>query len=592
MNNDQDKERIQQRYRKESDNVKVFIPAKPRVNPFEETGYLRVCAYCRVSTDSAEQFTSYEIQLAHYREITASHPNWDLQKIYSDEGISGTSLKNRDQFNQMTADCENGMYDLIVTKSVSRFARNLVDCISLVRRLKNLTPPVGVYFETDNLYTLAEGAEFMLSLLASFAQEESLKKSESMNWSLAHRFKTGSLLTPALLGYDRDENDHLVINESEATTVRFIFRAFLAGNTIQQIASVLTDIGRHTKPGETVWNEGSVNYILKNERYCGNVLTWKTFTCDIFEHKKRRNHQDRDQYLYKDTHEAIISPQEFDAVQSLLENRKHHLRGGVPIMHVIDEGVFHGYVPVNHHWINSDPNKYYDASKSAGYESTTSARVKKETFSKFDLRGYQIVRSPFISTVAFGPAIAISNKRITFNAGCVRKLPDVSHIQILLHPSERKLAIRSCLANDINSVKWRMDKESPLCSKSFICNHFATALFDIMSWNPDYSYRARGVWANRGNDEIIVFDLSEAMIVILCALGNESKKKRIITFPEEWQSKFGMEFYEHGINYRYRSISSNVDWGAAAKCRPIQDSTQLRLLSDDELQGMISTMQK
>ena len=214
-NKEAEKEETQRKYEELNNSDKLFFPAKPKVNPFEKTGVQRVCAYCRVSTDSAEQLTSFELQKAYYKEVAEQHPNWDLQRIYADEGISATSLKNRDAFNQMIADCECGMYDLIVTKSVSRFARNLVDCVSLVRRLKNLDPPVGVFFETDNLYTLAENSELMLSMLASFAQEESLKKSESMNWSLTQRLKSGKLLTPAPLGYDRNENGCLIINAVE-----------------------------------------------------------------------------------------------------------------------------------------------------------------------------------------------------------------------------------------------------------------------------------------------------------------------------------------------------------------------------------------
>ena len=216
-----------------------------------------------------------------------SHPNWDLKRIYADEGISGTLLKKRDDFNAMIAACEAGEYDLIVTKSVSRFARNLVDCVFLVQKLKRQKPPVGVYFETDNLNTLSEDSELMLS--------------------------------------------------------------FLAGKATKEIAAFLTDIQCPSKTGNTEWKEGSINYILRNERYCGKVLTWKTFTADLYEHKHRKNRQDRDQYLYSDHHDAIVSVETFEAAQVLLENRKHHVRGRLPTMQVIDDGVFRGYVPINHH---------------------------------------------------------------------------------------------------------------------------------------------------------------------------------------------------------------------------------------------------
>ena len=343
-----DRENLRKIYQREDNGDKTFIPAKPKINPNEKDRFFRVCAYCRVSTDNDEQLSSYELQQAHYKQLVQDHPNWDLRRIYADEGISGTSLKNRDEFNAMIAACRNGEYDLIVTKSVSRFARNLVDCISLIRMLKGLNPPVGVFFETDNLYTLGENTEFMLSFLATFAQEESVKKSEAMNWSLQQRFKDGKLLTPAPLGYDREKDvtgryvkyAPLIVNEAEAKIVTFIFDAYLSGWSQDEIASFLTDIGCETKTGGTDWNSGSIGYILTNERYCGNVLTWKTFTADLYEHKHRKNRQDRDQYMYRDRHDAIISVEKFEAAQVLLENRKHHVRGSLPSMHVIDEGIF------------------------------------------------------------------------------------------------------------------------------------------------------------------------------------------------------------------------------------------------------------
>ena len=138
----------------------------------------------------------------------------------------------------------------------------------------------------------------------------------------------------------------LEVNEAEAKIVKFIYDAYLSGWSQEEIAAFLTDIGCETKSGAVEWNSGSVGYILTNERYCGNVLTWKTFTADLYEHKHKKNNQDRDQYLYKDRHEAIISVEQFESVQALIENRKHHIRGGLPMMHVIDEGIFRGFIPI------------------------------------------------------------------------------------------------------------------------------------------------------------------------------------------------------------------------------------------------------
>ena len=155
MPNYNSREQLRRVYQQTDEGDKTFIPAKPKVDLYGEGHLFRVCAYCRVSTDNDEQLSSFELQQAHYKQVVQDHPNWELKRIYADEGISGTSLKNRDSFNEMIAACQRGEYDLIVTKSVSRFARNLVDCISLIRMLKSQTPPVGVFFETDNLYVSA-----------------------------------------------------------------------------------------------------------------------------------------------------------------------------------------------------------------------------------------------------------------------------------------------------------------------------------------------------------------------------------------------------------------------------------------------------
>ena len=594
-------EELRSIYRREDASEKTFIPAKPKINPNEKDKYFRVCAYCRVSTDNDEQLSSYELQQAHYKQLVQDHPNWDLRHIYADEGISGTSLKNRDEFNAMIAACREGRYDLVVTKSVSRFARNLVDCISLIRMLKGLNPPVGVYFETDNLYTLGENTEFMLSFLATFAQEESVKKSEAMNWSLAQRFKDGKLLTPAPLGYDRPKDvtgryikyAPLEINEAEARVVRFIYDAYLFGWTQEQIASFLSDIGCETKTGGTGWNSGSVRYILTNERYCGNVLTWKTFTADLYEHKHRKNRQDRDQYLYKERHDAIISVEKYEAVQVLLENRKHHLRGTLPQMQVIDEGIFKGFIPINHHWVNDDPNIYYDISNSVNAPMKVK-KIDKRSFSAFNLEGYQVVRSQFTQIRYEGPTMTISGERITFNLFCMKKFEDVGYIQLLLHPAERKMAIRPCEERATHSIRWRRDPEKPVYSKSLSCPHFGTALFGIMEWNPDYLYKIRGTWACRGNSQIIVFNLSNAVPAMVAQTenGDSVTKKRVELCPEDWTDDFGEEFYEHALENGFYYITPTAEWNAQAVSIPAPGMEQYIIPSADEMQLSLDDIKK
>jgi DNA invertase Pin-like site-specific DNA recombinase len=196
-----------------------LIPQKEQISFYLDTGERVIAIYVRVSTDSINQISSFEMQQSYYTEMVERHEGGKLYKIYGDEGLSGTTTKKREAFNQMIADCEAGLIDTIVTKSVSRFSRNIMDAIGTARRLAKLRPPVGVYFENEGLYTLAGDGEFRLTNSSSVAQEESRIKSVAMNSSIEMRFSRGIFLTPPLLGYDNDEDGGLIVNEEEGHTV-------------------------------------------------------------------------------------------------------------------------------------------------------------------------------------------------------------------------------------------------------------------------------------------------------------------------------------------------------------------------------------
>lgn len=580
-----------------SETSKIYIPAKEKADIYAAEHVFRTCAYCRVSTDSEMQMSSMEFQRMHYENLARDHPNWDLKKVYADEGISGTSLKKRDQFNEMLGACLRGEYDLIVTKSVSRFARNTLDCIRLVRELKGHNPPIGVFFETDNLFTLAEDSELKLTILATLAQEESVKKSESMVWSLEHRLKNGRLLIPECYGYRREKDPsgryvkdaRLEIVEEEARVVRFIFDAFLAGFPLTSIAEILSETGIPTKTGQGTWNEGSLHYILTNERYCGNVLTWKTFTADIFEHKKRKNRQDRDQYLYENYHEPIVSAETFEAVQSLLANKKYGVKAA-PKMYVIEDGIFRGFVPVNHHWMNEDPSSYYEASNSAPQRIRPKS-VQRAKFSSFDLRGYQVVRGVFLSYRAECPTITVTEKTISFNTVCQKKFREVGYIQLLIHPAERKIAIRPCRKDAPHSIRWRSAPEQPYGAKGICCPYFSSTLYQIMDWNPDYHYRIRGIWAAQGTEQIIMFDTDNAQPMLLIRKKRENGKssaRSVGLMPEQWEEEFGEEFYEHSV---HNALAGGDDagtgrWDSGAEGHAIPG--QIRTKSENELLQMLN----
>lgn len=504
-------------------------------------------------------------------------------------------MKHRDNFNEMIAACRRGEYDLIVTKSVSRFARNIVDCLSLVRELKNQSPPVGVLFETDSIYTLSEESELKLSLFASIAQAESEKKSEAMNWSLNERFKHNKLLTPELFGYRRPRDavgnyikyGILQIQEEEAAVVRWIFNAFLAGFSLERIAEMLTEMSIKTMLGNTNWNSATVGYIIRNERYCGSVLTWKTFTADIFEHKKRKNRNNRDQCYYENHHDAIITVETFEAAQQLLYNRRHGMRGGLHVMQVIDDGVFQGYVPINHHWANDDPTAYYNASDSVEDRKTVGRRIRRSAFSAFDLSGYQVVRGQFLTARSELPCMTISADKIMFNTACGKKLQDFSYIQLLLHPTERKIAIRPCEKDDAFSISWTRKKTGqPILIKVLSCPFFIKALMQIMDWNPDFNYRIMGTWIEKGPDCIMTFNLTKAMPIAEIRNVEEQesmRKRRMAVCPEEWEESFGDEFYEFSMDNELYYLKSVPSLQSGVKCRDVEGQQQLPLLSREEV---------
>ena len=311
-----EREKVHKRYsnRREPD---VIYPAKKQVDFYDADIHQRVAVYVRVSTDNLGQETSYELQKNYYEEFVLKHPNWKLVKIYADKGISGTSTKHRVELNQMLADSRAGKIDLIITKSVSRLARNTVDCITMVRNLAELRNPVGVFFESECIFSLNEDTNMPLSFLASIAENESRIRSRSMEVSLAQRLNGGLPLTPKLLGYSHDTDGKLVINPDEAPTVKLIFYMYLSGYSSSHIAKTLEALGKRTFLGNSKWTSGTVIQVLRNERHCGDVLTRKTFTPDVISHKSKKNRGERQQSLYKGEHEAIVSRDDYIAVQHM-----------------------------------------------------------------------------------------------------------------------------------------------------------------------------------------------------------------------------------------------------------------------------------
>ncbi|MCI9501172.1 MAG: recombinase family protein [Hungatella sp.] len=282
----------------------------------------RVAGYARVSTDMEDQQTSYAAQCDYYTRYIQSREDWEFVKLYSDEGISATSMRHRGGFNQMVEDALAGHIDLIITKSVSRFARNTVDSLSTIRKLKE--NGCECYFEKENIWTFDSKGELLITIMSSLAQEESRSISENCTWGIRKRFADGKVSVPfsRFLGYDRGENGNLVINEEQAKTVRKIYGLFLRGHSPYKIAKILTEEGIPTPGGKKVWGKAVVESILTNEKYKGDALLQKVYTVDFLSKKKKVNEGEVPRYYVEGNHPAIIEPDLFDSVQALMKARR------------------------------------------------------------------------------------------------------------------------------------------------------------------------------------------------------------------------------------------------------------------------------
>lgn len=599
MSRNEERARIRQRIQdsNKEDHKLVVIPATEAISLSDESVEKRVCAYCRVSTDDPAQTTSYELQKKHYAEQINNTPGWNFAGIYADEGISATSLKNRDEFNRMIEDCYAGKIDVIVTKNVSRFARNVVDCISIVRKLAQLSPPVGVKFENEGFFSLDNTSEMILTVLAAAAQEESKTKSNSMNWSLEKRFDNCNFLTPVLLGYDHDEDGNLVINKEEALSVRLMFYTYLAGFPLSEIAEILMELKRPTKKGNLKWTGPSVRAILTNERYCGNVLSWKTYTYDFWEHKKRKNRQNRKQVLEIDHHKGIVSHEIFDAVQAKMQSDKFARdHRPFPTLDVVDGGALQGFVPVNRFWRGFTDQDYISASESVyAAEEIDVEDITVDgsgaAHSSFCLDGYEIVRADFFTTTE-KPKMTLGDNKIRFNTVCLKKFENVEYVEILLNTVEKCIAIRPCDKNSPNALRWGKQEDGRWISTPRSISGFSIALFEITGWSTENKYRLCGQYVSDGDDQMILFDLTQPQIIRLIQTGEidmdeedqdptcetevdvahdgddddtDKKRERIpvmgieIVFSKDWEDRFGCDSKELSCSL-FERIRYQGDW--------------------------------
>lgn len=305
-------------------NVRIIPATKPLFNSpgLECSKKRRTAAYARVSTDSDEQYTSYEAQVNFYSKYIQERPDLEFVKVYADEGISGLGTKKRTGFNEMMMDALNGKIDLIITKSISRFARNTVDTLTAVRTLKD--HGIEVWFEKENIQTFDGKGELLITIMSSLAQEESRSISENVTWGKRKAFENGKIYLPYahFLGYKRGANDLPEIIPEQAEIVRKIYDLFISGLSIGGIAKKLTEENIPTPSGKEKWHNSTIESILTNEKYKGDAILQKAFTVDFLNKKRKKNEGEVPSYFIENSHPAIVSPEIFDRVQREFARRK------------------------------------------------------------------------------------------------------------------------------------------------------------------------------------------------------------------------------------------------------------------------------
>lgn len=601
--NAEQKERIRQRVRVQIDEDNYqFFPERKDPDYYDNDVNQRVGVYVRVSTDDPRQTTSYELQKKYYEDFVVRHPKWTLVDIYADEGISGTSTKHRDEFNRMIAECKAGKIDLIITKSVSRFARNVVDFLGMVRMLSERNPPIGVFFEAENIFSLNETSNMALSFQATMAEEESRNKSRSMETSLRMRLDHGLPLTPKLLGFTHNSEGKLIPNPDTKHIPKLMFYMYLYGYSTQQIADALTALEKKTYLGNVKWTASGVAASLRNERYCGDVYTRKTFTKDVLSHKSVKNRGERPISHYYDEHKGIISRDDFIAVQHMLKNSKYGNKSILPELRVITEGLLKGYVIINPRWSGFREPEYLHASASV-YSPSENQKQQAQSLQfeveagDFDMRGFEVAHTDLFN-VQQTPHVTFYDDSIKFGIECIRRMKSDFYVELLIHPVQRKFAVRAANKQNKNSVIWAKTKNGRTEARPIACSAFVDTIYSLFGWNRDHKYRMYSTLISNGDEEVFIFNADEAAAYIQTeklpgADGSEAfiepvtkTSAHVMGIPACYTDSFGNDFY---VEQTYSALANQTreQWQIRVEGQLCNTGMQLNVTDYDTLRTFI-----
>lgn len=506
--------------------------------PINSTKKRRVAGYARVSTDHEDQTTSYEAQVDYYTNYIKSRDDWEFAGLYSDEGISATNTKHRDGFNQMISDAMAGKIDLIITKSVSRFARNTVDSLSTIRKLKEHN--IECYFEKENIWTFDSKGELLLTIMSSLAQEESRSISENVTWGQRKRMADGkvSFAYSRFMGLDKDrETGKIVVNPEQAEVVKLIFRLFLEGMTPHSIAAELTRRGIKTPGGKDVWNQQTVRRMLSNEKYKGDALLQKEFTVDFLQKKMKKNEGEVPQYYVEGNHEAIISPAVFDMVQAELAKRKHSgsRYSGVTIfsnkIKCGDCGGWYG----SKVWHSTDQYRkvIYRCNHKYKDKKCQTPHVTEEDIKALFITAYNKLISEKKEIIA--NAEVIRKTLCTTNTMLAKKQRLEDEILVLVEMTQNLVAENARVAQDQEEYQKRYDG---LVQRYETTKKEYDELVDKIEQKEAHGERIRQFIKTLKDQDGIITEFDEALWGSMVELVTISRKKRSVTFKDGTEITF------------------------------------------------------
>ena len=575
----------------------TYTPPKDNNEYAKTNEFQRVAIYARVSTLNPMQTSSFELQQKYYIDLVKRYPKWTLVKIYTDEGKSGVTTEHRDGFNEMMRDAMAQKFDLIIVKSISRLARNVITLLTTVRKLAE--KKIGVLFESEAVFSLNDTNQLALTFQATVAEEESRIRSRSMEASLRMRLDHGLPLTPELLGFMKNEDGKLIVNPDTKDIPKLMFYMYLYGYSTQQIADTLTKLCKRTYLGNLKWSSSGISASLRNERYCGDVRTrkrFKKFAADVVGQKTFKNRGEKPQSYYIDEHDSIVSHDDFIAVQRIMQNAKYGGTSLLPELKVIPDGLLKGFVIVHPKWGSFTKEDYIKACESVDQESTQGELIIEVPQGSFDMRKFHSVGISMFQENRV-PAVLLQKRDIQFNKACMNGMGCGNYVELLVHPLQKKIAIRPTTKENKYAIKWTNGTNTTMRPRHIACAAYIDTLFQMFGWDPEYRVKMYGPIYRDGKNTACIFTSMDANVFIkkeqLISSGlnisgtflNQSGK-RVRAYSGEADKFFGQNYYVEKT-MKEMLLQTREQWQTRIEGQLCATSGKLNVTPYEELRAFI-----